>query len=128
MASRSVTILTLFVLLLTALPASAFWAWMRGAALSKFTDADLEIFRVEARRVLNEEPDGSRTDWTNPETGNGGSIKPLKTLTVDGQTCRQTAFRNVTASGIKGQVVYHLCHQDDDTWKFIAASSLKKSE
>lgn len=128
MARRSVTILTLFMLLLTALPASAFWAWMRGAALSKFTDADLEIFRVEARRVLDEEADGSRTDWTNPETGNGGSIKPLKTMTVDGQTCRQTAFRNVTATGIRGQSVYHLCRQDDDTWKFIAASSLEKPE
>jgi len=125
MARRSVTILVLSVSLLAALPASAFWAWMRGAALNEFTDGDRDMLRAEARRVLDEEADGSRTDWTNPETGNGGSIKPLKTLTVDGQTCRQTAFRQVTASGLKGQAVYHLCQQDDGTWRFIAASSLK---
>jgi surface antigen len=125
MARRSVTILILSMLLLAALPASAFWAWMRGAALNEFTDDDWDMLKTEARRVLDEDPDGSRTDWTNPETGNGGSIKPLKTLTVDGQTCRQTAFRQVSATGLKGQGVYHLCRQDDGTWRFIAASSVK---
>ena len=98
---------------------------MRGAALNEFTDADREMLQSEARRALDDDADGTRTDWTNPDTGNGGSIKPLKTLTVDGQTCRQTAFRQTTASGLKGQGVYHLCRQDDGTWRFIAASSVK---
>lgn len=128
MIRRSVTILSVSALLLAALPASAFWAWMRGAALNEFTDADRDMLKAEARRVLDEEPDGSRTDWTNAETGNGGSIKPLKTLTVNGQTCRQTAFRQVTTSGLKGQGVYHLCRQDDGTWLFIASSSLKATD
>jgi surface antigen len=124
--ARGTTFLLLSVCLLTlAVPASAFWGWMRGAALNEFTEADLAMLQSEARRVLDEDADGTRTDWTNPDTGNGGSIKPLKTLTVDGQTCRQTAFRQTTASGLKGQGVYHLCQQDDGTWRFIAASSVK---
>jgi surface antigen len=125
MARRSMALAILVTLSVVALPASAFWAWMRGAALDDFTERDWEILKAEARRVLDEEPDGTRVDWSNPETGTGGAIKPLRTVESEGRTCRQTAFRQFTASGKKGQAVYHLCRQDDGTWRFIAESSLK---
>lgn len=119
---RTITAMT--VMLMMAAPTSAFWAWMRGAAAREFTDADWELFQAQARRALEEDSDGVRTDWSNPETGNGGSIRPLKTLSLNDQRCRQIAFRNVTATGITGQAAYHLCKQEDGTWQFVAESEI----
>ncbi len=124
MARFSLTLFAFIVLLTASLPAAAVWEWMRGAAITDFTDSDWVILKAEARRVLDEVADKVQVDWSNPETGNGGSMKPLATFDVDGQTCRQMAFKQVTAKGIEGQAVYHLCRQDDLTWKFVAASEL----
>lgn len=119
------------VLLIGALAASfpgpgwTFWAWMHDAALTQFTDGDWDILKAETRRVLDDEPDGARTDWNNSETGNGGSIKALATLSLEAQPCRRVAFKNVTATGTEGQGVYHLCRQEDGTWKFVAEATIR---
>lgn len=123
-----VAIAAMAVALTMAAPALAFWAWMRGAAVREFTEADWEIFETQARRALEEDADGVRTDWNNPDTGNHGSIRPLKTLSFNGQRCRQLAFRNVTATGIKDQAAYHLCQQEDGTWQFVAASEINAAD
>ncbi len=123
--ARFSLILFVFIASLTlSLPAAAVWGWLRGAAITEFTDSDWVMLKAEARRVLDEVDDKTRVDWTNPETGNGGSMKPLTTFEVDGHTCRQMAFKQVTAKGIEGQAVYHLCQQDDSTWQFVAESEL----
>ena len=109
---------------LGALNAHSFWGWMRGAVVNQFTDADWEILKSEARRTLDGTADGGQVDWSNPDSGNGGSIKPLESFVFQGQRCRKTAFRHTSADGLEGQGVYNLCRQDDGTWKFVADSSL----
>jgi surface antigen len=118
----------LLVVTLTALagsPAWSFWSWMRDAALTEFTDSDWAILKTEARRVLEDEPDGKRVDWRNPETGNSGSIRAVASLSFNRQPCRKVAFRQVTAKGTKGQGVYHLCRQNDATWKFVDEATIR---
>ena len=115
------------VLTLGSASAQAFWAWMRDSVVNQFTDADWEILKGEAQRVLDDEADGAIVDWHNPESGNGGSIRPLESFTYQGMRCRKTPFRHASADGLKGQGVYNLCRQDDGTWKFVAESSLTAS-
>lgn len=116
-----------FILLSVSTPAVAVLGWMRGSAVSAFTEDDWEILTREVYRVLDEEPDRKIVDWLNPDSGNGGSIRPLESFTYDGQPCRKTAFRNKTAKGIVGQAVYNLCKQADGSWMLVAESELEQA-
>lgn len=75
--------------LCTILPAPgsvlAEWAWLRGSAISEFTDGDWAIFRREATGVLEDGADGVTVEWNNPETGAHGAIKPLATFMFEGR-------------------------------------------
>ncbi len=125
MKRKTATIVMALIMVLGAANAVAVWGWLRDAAVAEFTDADWEILQSEARRTLNEVADGERVDWNNPESGNGGSIKPLESFSYQGLKCRKVALRNTTASGLKGQGTFNLCLQEDNSWKFVAESSIK---
>ena len=125
MAQRHSRILTLILLVVIAAPASAFWGWMRGSAANEFKESDWDLFKEEMRQALEDGADGERFDWSNPKTGNSGSIRILETAEVEGETCRKAAFRNVTAKGTKGQSVHYLCRQENGAWQFAAASAFE---
>ena len=114
------------LLALGAVTAQAQWGWMRDSAASEFTDADWDILRSEARRVLDEVESGVRVDWQNEATGNGGAIKALMTFEHQGKTCRRVAFLNISSKGRRGQANYNLCRQDDGTWGFISDSEVAR--
>ena len=98
---------------------------MHNPALQEFTDSDWDILKAETRRALMEEEDGAQVDWNNPETGSGGAIKLIATAEYRGQTWRRAAFRQFTAKGSEVHGVYYLCHQQDDTWKFVTESEMR---
>jgi surface antigen len=115
--------LTLATLLLSQ-PAQGAWQWLRGSALTDFTDSDWEIIKATAREVLNEKPDREQVNWSNPDTGNRGSIMVLATFTHEGRICRRTAMRNLTHRGREDRAAYSLCQQADGDWIFVAESAL----
>jgi surface antigen len=96
--------------------ATAMWRWMRGAAITEFTQTDWEVFKTTATRALEEGEDGAVVEWENPETGAHGAVRPLETFTQAGLRCRRTAFRNETGRGVKGQSIYTMCKQEDGSW------------
>jgi surface antigen len=102
----------------------AVWQWMRGAALTDFKESDWEMLREAARTALNEKPDREQVNWSNPETGNRGSIMVLATFTHEGRTCRRAAMRNITFRGRDERAAYSLCQQADGDWIFVAESAL----
>ena len=102
----------------------AVWQWMRGAVLADFKDSDWDMLKATARQVLNEKPDGEQVNWTNPETGNRGSIIALETFTHEGDRCRRAAMRNISASGKEGRATYNLCRQSDGDWIYLSPSAL----
>ncbi len=114
----------LLALAVAAVPAHAVWQWMRGAALTDFRESDWTILRETAREVLNNRPDHEQVNWTNPETGNRGSIIALATFTHEGRKCRRAAMRNITHRGRDDRAVYSLCQQQDGDWIFVSESAL----
>jgi len=112
------------LLALGTLSAQANWRWMRDSAASEFTDADWEILRSEALRVLDEVESGVRVNWENQATGNSGAIKALMTFEHQGKTCRRVAFLNVSSKGRRGQANYNLCREDDGRWGFVSDSEV----
>lgn len=122
--SRLGSLMLLITMILLAPSGHAVWGWLRGAALTDFSESDWEMLRQTARTVLNEKPDGEQVNWTNPETGNRGSIIALATFTHEGRTCRRTAIRNITHRGRDDRSAYSLCRQEDGDWIFVAESAL----
>lgn len=116
--------LVLIALCTTATPGHAVWQWMRGAALTDFSESDWVILRETARDVLDNKPDHEQVNWSNPETGNRGSIIGLATFAHEGQKCRRAAMRNLTFRGRDDKGAYTLCRQDDGEWIFVSESAL----
>lgn len=114
----------LLSLCVLALPGHAVWQWMRGDALTDFNESDWAMLRATAREVLDDRPDHEQVNWTNPETGNRGSIIALATFSHDGRKCRRVAMRNLTFRGRDDKAAYSLCRQDDGEWMFVAESTL----
>ncbi len=108
----------------TAVPGHAVWQWMRGAAVTDFTESDWAILRETARDVLDNKPDHEQVNWSNPETGNRGSIIGLATFAHDGRKCRRAAMRNLTFRGRDDKGAYTLCRQADGDWIFVSESAL----
>jgi len=100
------------------------WQWMRGAAVTDFKDSDWALFKETARAVLNDKADGEQVNWSNPETGNRGSIIALSTFTHEGKRCRRAAMRNLTFRGREDKAAYSLCRQSDGDWIFVSESAL----
>ena len=82
------------------------------------------MLKATAREVLNEKADQDQVNWTNPETGNRGSIMALATFTHDGRICRRAAMRNITFRGRDDRAAYSLCQQADGDWIFVSDSAL----
>jgi surface antigen len=111
----------------TALSAQANWHWMRGSAISDFGDSDWVLLKEAAQLVLNDKPDNEQVNWTNPDTGNRGSIIAIVTFSHDGKRCRRAAMRNQTFRGREDMAAYSLCQQADGEWAFVSESVLRET-
>ncbi len=89
-----------------------------GSSLDK---ADQSHAETAARRAYSA-PVGDRITWSNPQTGNSGTV----TTTRDGYNntgnyCRE--FQQTVHVGGKSEVAYGTaCKQPDGTWKIVANS------
>lgn len=120
--STNFKVTTLFSTLLTSIflfnssVAWSSWDWITETAIGQFTPEDIEILKETGREVLNSQADDTVVHWSNPETGNSGSIKVKDSQEIDGQNCRAALLKNRTES-MEGHVRYLLCQQEDGTWK-----------
>ena len=115
-------------LLTAALPGHAVWQWMRGAAITDFHDSDWVLLKETAQDLLDNRPDGEQLNWSNPDTGNRGSLIVLATFSHQGQVCRRAAMRNLTFRGRDEKSAYRHCKQADGTWEFVSESELLAAE
>lgn len=108
--------------------ALAQWGWLRGTAVSEMTESDWTVFKTVATGVLEDGADGVTAEWSNPETGAHGAIKPLATFMFQGRPCRTTAFRSTSRRGTQGQSVHTVCQQTDGTWKLAPDGTEEAAE
>lgn len=79
--------------------------------------------RVAADRVAQETfeyaPTGSTKTWTNPDSGNSGTVTPTKTYKeAGGSYCRE--YQQTVTVGGKTQDAYGTaCRQPDGSWKVV---------
>jgi len=80
-------------------------------------EVDKQILTDTFNAALGNAEDGESVKWSNPDSGNHGTIKIIDTHEDYGTTCR-TVRTHSEAGGREGGGIYRLCLADDDTWQF----------
>ena len=100
--------------------------FLRESPIAWLDDNDEAILRATIDAVLAA-PDGTTTDWLNPETGSKGRIQVLDTHEDFGTTCRRLRMRN-EARGRKGGGNFRLCLSEDGQWRFAPYTDPPESD
>ena len=85
--------------------------------IAYLNDVDKEILTRTFDNALKDAADGETVAWSNPDSGNGGTVEVLDTHEDYDTTCR-TVRTHTKAAGREGGGIYRLCLADDDTWQF----------
>ena len=110
-------ILTTTVALLFTVAASAQnTMFLRQSPFAWMDDTDRKIMRATLEAVVLA-PDGTVTDWLNPDTGSRGRIKVLDTHKDLRTTCRNIRLRTETKAR-ESDAELRMCLAADGSWKF----------
>ena len=87
---------------------------------SLFATVGTAAYDKTAQRGLNESNDGEVVNWRNPETGNSGIFRPVRSFYLaDGRYCRQyratVSFEKNVRSGAGMD-----CRQDNGQWAVVS--------
>ncbi len=89
-----------------------------GGSIGKNMDEnDKRMLALTSQKALETAPSGSAVEWNNPDSGNYGSVQPVRTFKdQSGQYCREYSQTVVVAG--KQQKAYGMaCRQPDGQWK-----------
>jgi surface antigen len=105
------------VLALVSPPMHAFnTQFLDNTPISRLNDEDIEIMLQTLTLALDNADNGAEVEWSNPKTGNHGTITPLDNNTVDSRDCRLTVIKTF-AGELTGSARYQLCKADDGEWR-----------
>lgn len=63
---------------------------------------DRQQFETALQRALEENVSGTTVEWSNPTTGSGGDVTPVRTFkSSDGQWCREYAYSAVVGDQVE---------------------------
>jgi surface antigen len=83
------------------------------------TQQDLDMIRDAVTNQVHGKPAGTTATWTNPASGNSGSIRLAKKLTRKNQQCEEIEYTVRSGGPSVYTEHYHFtsCLQPDKTWK-----------
>ncbi len=83
----------------------------------RLDDKDKQLAAQAASRAFENNRTGQASSWSNPDSGNSGTVTPTKTYqAASGQYCREYQ-QNITVGGEKHQAYGTACRQPDGSWK-----------
>lgn len=93
-----------------------------GSEVGKSLDkADQEYARQTSYKALETAPVGNQSTWSNPDSGNYGTVTPTKTYQqADGTYCREF-HQTIVVGGNTEQAYGTACRQPDGSWKIVSA-------
>ncbi len=85
-----------------------------GSSLDK---ADMAYYNNTSQRALETARVGTTATWSNPDSGNSGSITPTRTINEnDGTVCREYT-QTISIGGKSQQAFGKACRQSDGSWQ-----------
>lgn len=102
---------------LTAVAVGTLAGAVLGSEIGKSLDnADRAIMMRTTQKTLES---GQPGRWSNPETGNAGSVTPMRSYrTADGEPCREYN-QSVFIAGEEQQAYGTACRDADGTWRIV---------
>ena len=94
-------------------------AWL-GSEIGKSLDnADRLAMERASSQALEANRSGQATTWRNPDSGNYGTVTPIRTVeAAPGQYCREYQ-QSVTVGGKTEEAFGKACRQPDGSWKIV---------
>lgn len=91
-----------------------------GATGSMLDSQDKRTAAATTQQALESKPSGTTTAWNNPDSGNSGTVTPVRTYqSASGQYCRE--FEETVTIGGKPQKSYGTaCRQPDGSWQIVS--------
>ena len=88
-----------------------------GVVGKKLDDRDKRMAAEAAQQAFETSRTGQSTDWTNPDSGNSGSITPTRTYQApSGQYCREYE-QDIVVGGEPQKSYGTACRQPDGSWQ-----------
>ena len=88
-----------------------------GASLDR---ADMTYYNTASQKALETGQPGQSLPWSNPQSGNSGTITPQKYYqNTSGQYCREYS-QTITVGGKTQQGYGTACRQPDGTWQIVS--------
>ena len=92
-----------------------------GSQIGKKLDKVDRIYATKAQQTaLETNPAGQSSSWSNPDSGNSGTVTPTKTVmgSISGQPCREYQHK-VTIGGKTEQAYGRACREADGSWQIV---------
>ena len=92
-----------------------------GSRIGKKLDTVDRIHAAKAQQTaLDSNPAGKSSSWSNPDSGNSGTVTPIKTVmtAASGQPCREYQH-TVTIGGKTEQAYGRACREADGNWQIV---------
>lgn len=93
-------------------------ALLGGAAGNLLDQRDKKMAADSAARALESSPSGQTVAWQNPDSGNSGTVTPVRTYQSGGTYCREYQ-QTITIGGQAGTVIRDR-RQADGSWKIVS--------
>jgi hypothetical protein len=96
-------------------------SFLKDTPFAYFNADDQTLMRAAALEVLNSTQDGTRKEWGNPATGNGGAITLVTQFSApDGRHCNQVRVET-HARAMENTSIMSVCKSADGRWKLDSA-------
>jgi surface antigen len=90
-----------------------------GSSVGRSLDrADRLAMQQTTQTTLETTPTGQAAQWHNPDTGNYGTVTPLRTTESNGNVCREYQ-QTVTVGGQTQEGYGTACRQPDGSWRIV---------
>lgn len=95
-------------------------AWLGNSVGRSLDDLDRMKLEQTTQRALETNTVGQQSSWSNPDSGNSGSITPTKTVynPSTNQPCREYTS-TVTIDGQLETITGTACRRPDGTWRTV---------
>ncbi len=99
--------------------AGALLGSLAGSSIGQSLDRADQMYMQQATQHAHTAPVGETIQWNNPQSGNAGTITPVRDGTTrSGRYCRE--YQNtVTVGGQKESAYGTVCQQPDGSWEIV---------
>lgn len=94
-------------------------AWAGSEVGASLDRADMAYYNNTSQRALESNKTGVTSTWTNPDSGNSGTITPTRTINQgDGSVCREYT-QTINVGGKSERAYGQACRQPDGSWQIV---------